>query len=130
MRMLPGQGRAIKVRILMLDHELWKADWLQAPLLTAPFQHVSIFEFMAIENERVIPQQSASIITSVDDIEGYIKAKGVRYEAVALSGPSTYRNPTEKEATRELAYMGITAGSLSPGLDGGCEELSQRNFDT
>jgi hypothetical protein len=26
-------------------------------------------------------------------------------------------------------YMGITAGSLFPGLDGACEELTQRNFD-
>jgi hypothetical protein len=29
----------------------------------------------------------------------------------------------------ELSYMGITAGSLFPGLDGACEELRERNFD-
>jgi hypothetical protein len=28
----------------------------------------------------------------------------------------------------ELAYMGITAGSLFPGLDGACEELRERFF--
>ncbi len=123
-----GAGASDKVRILMLDHELWKADWLQAPLLTAPFQHVSIFEFMAIENERVIPQQSASIITSVDDIEGYIKAKesDTKRYLRAIDLPKSDR----KRVMRELAYMGITAGSLFPGLDGGCEELAERNFDT
>jgi len=29
----------------------------------------------------------------------------------------------------ELGYMGITAGSMFPGLDGACEELKERNFD-
>jgi len=28
----------------------------------------------------------------------------------------------------DLSYMGITAGSLFPGLDGTCEELRERNF--
>jgi hypothetical protein len=30
---------------------------------------------------------------------------------------------------RELNRMGVTAGSLFPGLDGGCEELKARFFD-
>jgi len=29
----------------------------------------------------------------------------------------------------ELAYMGITAGALFPGLDGTCEELKEKNFN-
>ena len=33
-----------------------------------------------------------------------------------------------KRVIRELSYMGITAGSLFPGLDGACEELAERNF--
>jgi len=33
-----------------------------------------------------------------------------------------------KRVIRELGYMGITAGSLFPGLDGACEELAERNF--
>jgi hypothetical protein len=28
----------------------------------------------------------------------------------------------------ELGYMGLTAGSLFPGLDGACEELRESNF--
>jgi hypothetical protein len=34
-----------------------------------------------------------------------------------------------KRVISELSYMGITAGSLFPGLDGACEELKERNFD-
>jgi hypothetical protein len=30
---------------------------------------------------------------------------------------------------RELSLMGVTAGSLFPGLDGACEELRERFFD-
>jgi hypothetical protein len=33
------------------------------------------------------------------------------------------------KVVQELRYMGITAGSLFPGLDGACEELKNRNFD-
>jgi hypothetical protein len=29
---------------------------------------------------------------------------------------------------QELALMGITAGSLFPGLDGACESLKEQNF--
>jgi hypothetical protein len=28
----------------------------------------------------------------------------------------------------ELRFMGITAGSLFPGLDGACEEMTEQNF--
>ena len=39
--------------------------------------HFSIFEFSAIENERMIPQEAASTVTNVDDIEEFIKSKEV-----------------------------------------------------
>jgi hypothetical protein len=34
-----------------------------------------------------------------------------------------------KQVILELGYMGITAGSLFPGLDVACEELRERNFE-
>jgi hypothetical protein len=34
-----------------------------------------------------------------------------------------------RQVVRDLSYMGITAGSLFPGLDGACEELTERNFE-
>jgi hypothetical protein len=36
--------------------------------------------------------------------------------------------PTQ-EVANDLRYMGITAGSLFPGLDGMCEELKEQNFE-
>jgi len=33
-----------------------------------------------------------------------------------------------RHVMQELALMGITAGSLFPGLDGACESLKEQNF--
>jgi hypothetical protein len=89
--------------------------------------HFSIFEFSAIENERMIPQQAVSTVTNVDDIEAFIKLKEVDTTPYlsAIDLPVGER----KKVVRELGYMGITAGSLFPGLDGACEELRERNFE-
>lgn len=44
-------------------------------MLVRPGLHVSIGEFIAVENERMIPQQAASTITNVDDMESYLESK-------------------------------------------------------
>jgi len=114
------------VRIHVFDQAKWKSDWnqLSALLTTAP--HLSIGEFMAIENERLIPQQGASTITNLDDIETYVRSKETkdRQYLWAIDLPVNERN----RVVQELSYMGITPGSLFPGLDGACEELKERNF--
>jgi hypothetical protein len=118
---------AQKVRILVFDQEKWRTNWTQLQMLTPASLHLSLGEFLAIENERMIPQQSASTVTNVDDIESYIKTKG--------SGDKKYLRAIDlpirdrAQVVRELNYMGITAGSLFPGLDGACEELKERFFE-
>jgi len=76
----------------------------------------------------MILQQAASTVTNVDDIELFIKRvelpNAVPYLQVIDLPKSERRN-----VMNELAYMGITAGALFPGLDGACEELAERNFD-
>ena len=76
----------------------------------------------------MIPQQGASTVTSVDDIESYIKGKEAEASKTylwAIDLPVRER----RDVVCELRYMGITAGSLFPGLDGACEELKDRNFE-
>jgi hypothetical protein len=62
----------------------------------------------------------------VDDIETYILSK----ETAAKKYLQVVDLPlNERDAVmRELAMMGVTAGSLFPGLDGACEELKERFF--
>jgi hypothetical protein len=120
-------GANAKVRIHIFDQDSWKKDLNQILFLVAPRLHVSIGEFIAIENERMIPQQAASTITNIDDIETYIRsieANGKTYLS-AIDLPIADRRPV----VRDLRFMGITAGSLFPGLDGACQELTERNFE-
>jgi hypothetical protein len=115
-----------KVRIIVFDQAQWRADWSQIRQLVITGLHVSIGEYLAIENERMIPQQAASTITNVDDIESYITNKSQTTPYLyAIDLPMRER----KHVVQELGYMGITAGALFPGLDGACEELKERNFD-
>lgn len=116
-----------KVRIHVFDQAQWKSDWRQLQQLLLAGPHLSIGEFLAIENERMIPQQAASTVTNIDDIEGYIKFKEANSKTYlwAIDLPVSER----RTVVQELSYMGITAGSLFPGLDGACEELKERNFE-
>lgn len=116
-----------KVRIHVFDQSKWRIAVNQVMMVLTSMPHLSIGEFIAVENERMIPQQAASTVTNVDDIETYIKSheSSQRQFLFAIDLPVKER----KTVMRELSYMGITAGSLFPGLDGACEELKERNFE-
>lgn len=116
-----------KVRVHVFDQAQWKHDWPQLHQVLATEPHFSIEEFMSVENQRMIPQQSASTLTNLDDIETYIKSKEAngKFYLTAIDLPVSER----RKVMNELTYMGITAGALFPGLDGACEELRERNFD-
>ena len=111
------------VRIFVFDAEKWR-KLKQVPLVVTAFPHVSLLEFLALENERMLPQQSVSMLTNIDDIETYITTKDEVY-LKAIDIPVRERT----HVMRELRYMGITAGSMFPGLDGLCEELRELNFE-
>jgi hypothetical protein len=116
-----------KVRIFVFDKLQWCLDFPQIANTFTRRQHFSILEPAAIENERMVPQQALSSFTTVDDIEAYIgsqeTARGKRYLEI-IDLPLRERD----QVLRELRVMGITQGSLFPGLDGACEELRERFF--
>ncbi len=64
-----------KIRIFIFDQKAWQEKYPQLIHLTWRRPHFSIMEFIAMNNERLIPQQSISTITNVDDIESYIRSK-------------------------------------------------------
>lgn len=116
-----------KVRILMFDKEEWQRDMRSLDHLSVAFPHFSLMEFVSINNERMIPQQGISSVTNLDDIESYIgfceKTTGKKYLQV-FDLPWRERDAV----VADLSAMGITAGSLFPGLDGACEEMKERMF--
>jgi hypothetical protein len=115
------------VRIFMFDRNAWCSAYNQLQKVAPAKPHFSILEALAIENQRALPQQALSSITNVDDIETYIRfretERATRYLQV-FDLPHAER----ESVLRELGMMGITGGSLFPGLDGACEELRARFF--
>ncbi len=111
----------------MFDSAAWTRYLEPVVQLIHPKLYVTVREFAGIENERMIPQQAASTVSSVDDIETHIRNKetDTRKYLQAIDLPMRER----KQVIRELSYMGITAGSLFPGLDGVCQELKERYFE-
>jgi hypothetical protein len=116
-----------KIRIFKFDIATWSATTNRASKLFPIWPNVSALDALAFGNPRAIPQQAISTLSNVDDIEGHIQdleTKGKKTYLEAFDLPVRERD----HAMRELALMGITAGSLFPGLDGACEGLKERNF--
>ncbi|WP_210517589.1 FRG domain-containing protein [Pantoea ananatis] len=115
-----------RVRIFTLDIERWKADFQQFYNIYDCRLHVSIGEYMTLDNKRATPQQALTTLTNIYDIEGYFYMRA--------GGEQKYLNAFDisiKEHTqvmRDLTLMGVTYGSLFPGLDGACYDLRKINF--
>lgn len=116
-----------RVRIFVFDQAEWRKDWEQIQDLTTHKQNFSILEFVAIDNERMVPQQALSCLSNIDDIETYVRQKEAQKDKSYLR---VFDLPAkERQAVMlELSVMGITAGSMFPGLDGSCEEIRERLF--
>ena len=114
------------VRIYVFHQKLWCKKYEQIKQLLTSTSHFSIAEFLSTNNERMIPQQAISSVTNIDDIENYILSKQQQGD-IFLTAINIPKREREKAMT-ELQYMGITAASLFPGLDGTCADLRERNF--
>lgn len=115
------------VRIYMFNNKKWQNRFIQMQHLDLPTPHLSVLEFLAIENPRLVPQQAVTTVTNLFDIEEYVISKeaetGIKFlEAIDI--PVADR----EKAMMDLRFMGITAGSMFPSIDGVCEEMRERNF--
>jgi hypothetical protein len=119
-------SRNKKIRIFKLDLVEWNKRQRFDKLFPI-WPHVSVLDALAFGNNRAIPQQSISTVTNIDDIESHM-------HKIEIEAGKNYLEVFELPASErshvmdELALMGITAGSLFPGLDGACESLRERNF--
>jgi FRG domain len=117
-----------KVRVLILDAGGWSTSYERASVLMPGFLHMTMLEPLTTNNPRALPQQSISSVTNVDDLETFVgrieKREGKSYLS-AIDLPVGER----RTVMQDLALMGITAGSLFPGLDGACLQLKERFFD-
>lgn len=121
-------GSDCEPRIFIFDKTAWEERYGRQAFFVdaAPPQLVTI-ENMAVGNPRYAAQQALAAVSNVTDIEAFIRereqADGKSYLQVCdLSASEGVR------IMRELELMGITFGSLFPGLDGICRDLKDRLF--
>ena len=119
-----------KVRVFAFDLDAWcRYEFQSRGGIQSAHLHVTFAEFPAIDNDRSIPQQSVTLSTNVDDIEAYIAA---REEFTQRKYIRAFDIPVRdrSRAMKDLEFMGITPGSMFPGLDGACLDIKARLFFT
>jgi hypothetical protein len=116
------------VRINVFSALDWNRIFERAVALAPAFRYLTILEPLALNNPRVLPQQGLSLVTNIDDLEKYIIDQGTNQKVQFLSAIDITTSERPK-VLKELALMGINAGSLFPGLDGACNQLKERFFD-
>lgn len=115
------------VRIFVFDIVKWRLSYAQYKNITDCRLHVSVGEFLPINNTRALPQQALTTYTNVYDIEGFISEHGIKsgfefLKAIDIPVSDYYK------AMNDLSLMGVTASTLFPGIDGMCEEMKRLNF--
>lgn len=116
-----------RVRIFIFDIDAWKQRYAQYKSIADCRFHVSVGEFLPINNPRALPQQALTTYTNVYDIEGFIMNHGQMsgfefLKAIDIPVGEYYK------AMKDLSLMGITSSTLFPGIDGMCEEMKGLNF--
>ena len=115
-------------RIFIFDQEAWTERYGRFAFIVdaAPPQLV-VLESLAIGNPRSSPQQALSTVTNIADVEAFVREReeedGQTYLTVCDLAASD-----KPRIIRELELMGITYGSLFPGLDGVCRDMRNRLF--
>lgn len=114
------------ISIFIFDEAEWAKMSGRTVNLRVPNMNVRTLELPGYGNSRVLPQQAMTMYSNVDDIEFVIQSNEDKIGQFlrAISIPSSDRDA----AMRDLGLMGITWGSMFPGLDGVCKQLNSRHF--
>jgi hypothetical protein len=114
------------VSIFLFNDSKWSAMAGRIGQLRSPKLSVKAMELPGYGNARVLPQQSITMFSNVDDIELLIKQNentpGEYLTAVSISADD------REKAMKDLHLMGISWGSIFPGVEGVCKQLSERHF--
>jgi hypothetical protein len=114
-----------KSRIFIFDVQEWTSDQPQPANIEDPAPVVSVREFEAYDNPRHIPQQACHTFTNVADVSAWMRLLGGKKQYLTIVD---IPNQDKGEVMRDLSYMGITAASIFPGLDGVCRGFKEQLF--
>lgn len=116
-------------RIFIFDQEAWNARYgRMAFTADAARAQVIVLESISFGNPRASPQQALSTVVNVADVESFV-AKQERSDGAEYLTACDLSPAEQPKIMRELELMGITYGSLFPGLDGICRDMKDRLFD-
>lgn len=115
-------------RIYIFDAGTWNKKHGRTAFFVddAPPQ-LTVLESIPVGNPRSTPQQALSTVSNISDIESFIRRKEAEDEKTYLTVCDLPATEAPK-IMRELELMGITYGSLFPGLDGMCRDMKGRLF--
>jgi len=115
------------VRIFVFNCNQWRwgssaeVAWEETQFRLAPLNLAARY------NPRAVPQQSVLLFSNLVDIEQFVKweeGQSARRHMYRIDIPVS----DCRIAMHQLALMGITAGSMFPGIDGACRSLAERHF--
>lgn len=115
-------------RILIFDQKRWNERYGKTGFTADPSPpQLIVLESFNFGNPRATPQQALSTFSNVTDIEGFIRAREIhdQQEYLTMCDLPVVEAP---RILRELELMGITYGSLFPGLDGIARDIKDRFF--
>lgn len=114
-------------RVFAFDPAEWKygspglLSWNDPQVRFAPMA------FSARHNPRLLPQRSVHVFSNLVDVEGFIdwvQQQSKRQHLFRIDIPVS----EAVAAKRDLLSMGISAGTLFPGLEGICRSLAESRF--
>lgn len=114
------------IRLFIFNKRDWQNDFPSNADMTSPMKYFSTHQLLPIYNSRATPQQSIVTSTNINDIENWFDSITPKHRQylIKIDIPARERALVMKE----LSYMGITAASLFPGIEGTCKALKERFF--
>lgn len=109
--------------IFTFDSENWTKRWGNTVAVRTPVAEITTFVLPSVGNNRALPQQALTMYSNYHDIETLLKDGGGEIRAITI--PASER----QKVMKELELMGITWGSMYPGLDGLCKQLKYKHFN-
>ncbi|WP_083535909.1 FRG domain-containing protein [Sphingobium sp. MI1205] len=118
----------VRPRIHIFDQAKWNERYGKIGFTADPSPpQLIVLESNRFGNPRAAPQQALATVSNVTDIESFVRAREIQDEQEYLTIcdlPAT----EAPRILRELELMGITYGSLFPGLDGIARDVKDRLF--
>ena len=117
-----AQSSEAKVRIYALTREFVNGTSPVVVVLPVAHAYVASLSIAPRHNVRLRAQQGHFLVTNVANVEAWIRQMEVDLDARYLYAADVPAS-CAREALEDLSFMGLTAATMFPGLDGVCKTI-------